>query len=92
MLKDDILEFMEELHSRGKLSEGIGASFIALIPKKEGEIGIKDFRPISLIGSLYKILAKVLAGGLQKVLPDYIKRARGFCQREADLGRSPYCQ
>lgn len=50
MLKDDILDFMGEFHSRGKLSKGIGASFITPIPKKEGEIGIKNFRPVSLIG------------------------------------------
>lgn len=64
MLKGDILEFMGEFHARGKLSKGIGASFITLIPKKEWEIGIKGFRPISLIGCLYKILAEVLAGRL----------------------------
>lgn len=50
MLKNDILEFMGEFHAKGKLSKGIGASFITLIPKEEWEIGIKDFRPISLIG------------------------------------------
>eukprot|EP00268_Persea_americana_P022299 TRINITY_DN22188_c0_g1_i1.p1 TRINITY_DN22188_c0_g1~~TRINITY_DN22188_c0_g1_i1.p1 ORF type:complete len:288 (+),score=35.68 TRINITY_DN22188_c0_g1_i1:796-1659(+) len=78
MLTEDILEFMKEFHSRGKLSKGIGASFIALIiPKTEGEIGIKDFRPISLIGSVYKILARVLAGRLQKVLPEIISQEQG---------------
>lgn len=40
--------------------------------KKEGASSIKDFRPISLIGSLYKILAKVLANCLQRLLPDII--------------------
>ena len=68
LLKVDILEFLGEFHAKGKLTEGMGASFITLIPKKEGDIGIKDFRPISLIGSVYKILSKVLAVGLQKIL------------------------
>ena len=76
MFKEDILEFMKE-HSRGKLSKGIGASFIALIPKKEGEIGIKDFRPMNLIGSVYKLLAKVPAGSLQKVPPEIISQKQG---------------
>ena len=39
----------------------MGAFFIALIYKKEGVVLLKDFRPISFIGSLYKILAIVLA-------------------------------
>ena len=52
LLKKDIIAFMEEFYERGKLSKGIGASFIALIPKKVGEIGVNYFRPISLIGSI----------------------------------------
>lgn len=34
-------------------------------------------RPINLIGSIYKILAKVLAGRLQKVLPCIISKNQG---------------
>ena len=44
MMKKDILAFMEEVHQRGKLSKGMGASFIVLVPKKSGEIGTKDYR------------------------------------------------
>ena len=57
----------------GESSQGMGASFIMLIPKKTGELSIKDYRPISLIG-IYKILAKVLAGRTQKVPPKIISR------------------
>jgi len=39
-----------------------------LIPKVAGAVDIKDFRPISLLGSVYKILAKVLASRLRKVV------------------------
>lgn len=56
-----------EFHSRCILSKSLGATFIALIPKKLGAANIKDFKTISLIGSVYKILAKVLAGRLQEV-------------------------
>ena len=62
VLKKDILAFMDEFHQRGKHYKGMGASFIALIPKKSREIGIRDYSPISLLGSIYKILNKVLAG------------------------------
>ncbi|XP_058104713.1 uncharacterized protein LOC131248452 [Magnolia sinica] len=55
----DIMNFLNEFHARGKLSKGIGASFIALIPKVPGASSFSDFRPISLIGSPYKILAKL---------------------------------
>jgi hypothetical protein len=39
-----------------------------LIPKKAGAMDIKDFRPISLIGGMYKIISKVLANRLKSML------------------------
>ena len=43
-----------------------------LVPKKNGASNIRDFRPISLVGSVYKILAKVLANRLKEVLDQLI--------------------
>ena len=40
---------------------------MALIPKKAGAIELTDFRKLSLVGSVYKILAKVLANRLKGV-------------------------
>lgn len=77
MVKEDILAFMRGLHLRSKHSKRIGVTFIAPNLKKEGIDIIKDFRPISLIGSIYKILAKVLATTIQKVWPDIISKSQG---------------
>ncbi|WP_407047594.1 reverse transcriptase domain-containing protein [Vibrio cholerae] len=38
---------------------------------------ISDFRPISLITSLYKIIAKVLAGRIREVLHETIHSTQG---------------
>lgn len=70
--KVDIMAFLREFHAKGKLLNNLDASFIALILKMAGADCLKDFRPISLIGSIYKILAKVLTGRLQKVIPSII--------------------
>ncbi|GKB79051.1 RNA-directed DNA polymerase, eukaryota [Tanacetum coccineum] len=48
---------------------GCNSSFIALIPKIQDAKFVKDFRPISLIGSVYKIIAKFFANRLCLVLP-----------------------
>ena len=50
----------------------MNATFIALITKKAAAIEVKNFRPISLVGGLYKILAKVSAIRLRMVLREII--------------------
>ena len=43
-----------------------------LISKKRNAVNIKDFHPISLVKSVYKLLAKVLANRLKMVLYNLI--------------------
>ena len=39
-----------------------------MLPKRGGVEDLGDYRPISLLGGLYKLLAKVLANRLKKVI------------------------
>lgn len=55
-----------------KLFKGINSTFIPLIPKKRSASRVSDFLPISLVTSLYKILAKVLSNGVTDVLYEII--------------------
>lgn len=48
--------------------KGLNSSFISLIPKRLNPVMIENYRPISLIGSIYKVLAKVLSKRLARVL------------------------
>jgi len=68
VLKEDIMRFMQDFHRNGKLTKGINSIFIALIPKVDSPQRLHDFRPISLVGCLYKIVAKVLANRLRMVV------------------------
>lgn len=68
VLQQDIMRFMVEFHRNGKLSRGINSTFIALIPKIDHPRNLNDYRPISLVGSIYKVLAKVLANRLRQVI------------------------
>ena len=46
----------------------MNAIFLVLVPKKGGAKDLKDFRSISLVGSLYKLLAKMLANRIKIVM------------------------
>ena len=48
---------------------------MVLIPKRGGVEDLKDFRPISLTGSIYKLIAKVLANRLKKVMNKLVNSA-----------------
>ena len=47
-----------------------------LIPKKGGAEDLKDFRPINLVGGLYKWLAKVLANRMKGMLAKVISTSQ----------------
>ncbi|GJV88791.1 RNA-directed DNA polymerase, eukaryota [Tanacetum coccineum] len=72
----DIVAAVTEFFSTGKFPHGCNSTFIALIPKIHDAKIIKDFRPISLIGSIYKIIAKILANHLSLVIPNLINEVQ----------------
>lgn len=68
--------FFKDFHDQGKFVKSINVFFMVLIPKKGGAEDLKDFRPISLVGSLYKLLAKVLANRLKKVMGKLVSKSQ----------------
>ena len=60
--------FFANFHSKGVFEKNLNATFISLIPKVVGAVDLKDFRAISLEGRAHKMLAKVLASRLRKVV------------------------
>jgi len=76
MMKDDFMRFIVEFHRNGKLTKGVNSTFIALIPKVSSPQHFNEFRPISLVGCMYKVLAKVLANRLRGVLGSVISNSQ----------------
>ncbi|XP_071727135.1 uncharacterized protein [Rutidosis leptorrhynchoides] len=70
--KGDLLSALNWFWENEDISRGCIASFLTLVPKKQVTLGLGDYRPISLIGSYYKIVAKILSNRLRKVLPNLI--------------------
>ncbi|GJS55576.1 RNA-directed DNA polymerase, eukaryota, reverse transcriptase zinc-binding domain protein [Tanacetum coccineum] len=72
LLGNDIISFVREFESFTIIPRGCNSSLITLVPKIDDPIVIGDFRPISLIGCQYKILAKVLANCLAQVISSVV--------------------
>ncbi|GJY35856.1 RNA-directed DNA polymerase, eukaryota [Tanacetum coccineum] len=72
IIDQDVVAAVLLFFSTGSFPPGCNSSFIALIPKTQEAKLVKDFRPISLIGSMYKIIAKILANRLSLVIPDLV--------------------
>ena len=53
------MDFFDNFHRHSMFERSLNASFLTLIPKKCNAVNIKDFHPISLVGSVYKLLSKV---------------------------------
>ncbi|KAJ9564334.1 hypothetical protein OSB04_000300 [Centaurea solstitialis] len=72
IIKTDLLKVFDWFWKKETLAGGCNASFVSLIPKLGNPLGLNDFRPISLIGILYKLISKVLAERLKKVISKVI--------------------
>ncbi|GJY24460.1 RNA-directed DNA polymerase, eukaryota [Tanacetum coccineum] len=68
----DLCLAVEWFFDHGSFSRGCNSSFIALIPKVQDPKFVNDYRPISLIGSLYKVVTKILALRLSSVIAGLI--------------------
>ena len=72
VMGNDVLPIFEDFYQHSKFEKSLNATFIALIPKTNYASNIGDFQPISLVGSVYKILAKVLVNRLKVMLDQLI--------------------
>ena len=67
-IKGDVLKLIDDFHA-GQLSlESINTSYITLINRTSTPLTANEFRQISLLNSCLKIITKLLANRLQKVI------------------------
>uniref|UniRef100_A0A0V0HDH8 Putative ovule protein n=1 Tax=Solanum chacoense TaxID=4108 RepID=A0A0V0HDH8_SOLCH len=62
----EVIATIQNFHERDIFERSFSATYVALIPKKVRAKELKDFRHISLIGSIYKIISKLLTERLKK--------------------------
>lgn len=68
----DLVVAVQSFFDTGFLPKGINSTILALIPKKQQAIYMKDHRPISGCNVLYKLISKILANRLKTILPKFI--------------------
>lgn len=78
VMEDDVMAVFKHFHRYSVFEWSLNASFLSLIPKKTNAVNFKDFRPISLVGSVYKLLSKVMANRLRVVLDSLILESQNY--------------
>ena len=68
----DIFNFVSEVIQQAHIAEELNISKIALLPKSDDRSRVQNFRPISLLNTLYKIVAKVYANRMKPLLHNWI--------------------
>ena len=71
-LKEDVVSAINNFMVNGRWPRGTNASFICLIPKNDNLQQLSDYKPISLVGCVYKIVLKILSIRLKKVISKVI--------------------
>lgn len=74
IIKTNFYKLCADFHQGNLDLESINAGFITLIPKIQSPEGPNDYRPITLLNCCLKLLTKLLANRLQKVILRIIHR------------------
>ena len=85
IVKPNLMAVFHHFFANGRFEKSLNATFITLIPKKHAASEIRDFRPISLVGGVYKIITKVLANRLRIVMGDIISASQNAFVRDRQI-------
>lgn len=77
IIKEDVMQAFNQFYNLASSNFGLlNSAIVALIPKKDGANGINDYRPISLIHSIAKLVSKVLSIRLAPIVQRIISPAQ----------------
>lgn len=90
IIKGDIMRAMEAFF-RGDMRglPAINKAIITLVPKMDGAVDIKDFRPISLVHGAVKIFEKTLSARLAPELPRLVGSHQSAFIKGRSIDRHP---
>ncbi|WMV33011.1 hypothetical protein MTR67_026396 [Solanum verrucosum] len=85
IIKYEIIKALRHYHQHCHMVKSVNATFISLIPKKKRAIELRDYRPISLISSIYKITSKLLANRLKTVIGKLVSGSQNAFVRGSEI-------
>eukprot|EP00253_Pinus_taeda_P005056 PITA_05056 len=72
IVKQDILNVVEDSKRNITILKALNTSFISMIPKQDNALTPDKFRPIALCNVVYNIISKVAANRLKPLLPTLV--------------------
>ncbi|CAN1182863.1 LINE-1 retrotransposable element ORF2 protein [Linum perenne] len=86
VVKVDVILAARRFFEKCSLPKYVNSILLALIPKKFNAADMKDCKPISCCNVMYKVISKVLANRLSKVLPSLISPAQTAFIKGRNIG------
>lgn len=79
-------ELYTDIFRKGNLTNSMKKGMVKIIYKRKGDKGdLKNYRPLSMLNTDYKILAKVLANRLKIVVPNIITTNQAYAVLKRDI-------
>jgi len=85
LMKGRVRIMFDQFYGNSVLHRSFWSNFIVLIPKVDEPFALKDYRLITLVGCLYKLISKVLGAHLAMVLNSVISTSQSTFLKGRDL-------
>ena len=82
IIGDEVSTAVLNCLNSGSFPQSLNNAFITLIPMVKSPSIVSEFLPISLCNTLYKIVSKVMANRLKRILPNLISESQSAFQAD----------
>jgi len=87
-IREDLEELVRCIMATGIFPKEMNQSLIVLVPKISNSRKVQDYRPISLLGGIYKIVAKILANRIRLLVPKLVHSSQAGFVKGRSLAES----